>query len=126
MTDIESKFPKIYFPHPSLIFFEMQIMSHNPFEAGEFNVFENIEGFKVIMKRRRNVMEVINLEKVDNTGIQNKNKGKRSRIAFINLADMKDIAQFLYFNLKTSNISSFSVGMKNDQTEKFGNKNSQK
>lgn len=72
-------------------------------------------GRKVIIKRRKNLLEVLNLQKVEFSDSQMLTSQK----AVVNISDLRKMADFLYFKLRTSNIFNLRVSARSDEEEEF-------
>ena len=111
-------FPKISTALASCFDYEMQIWHYFPkskkedLQMGEEPMNNDR---KIILKRRKNLLEVLNLQKVDETQTPLLTANK----TLINIADLKNMAEFLYFKLRTSNIFNIRVSMRNDEEEDF-------
>ena len=130
MKELAAEYPIIHISNTSYLYFEMQIMIHNPFSVKNPNnkgPKKRNPNEKVIKKRRRNLLEVINLHRVDEDGKTMTADGKEhANGKWINLSDVYAMSLFLYFKLKNSNTFSISVAMKDDRSENFSVKNSTK
>ena len=111
-------FPKTNTALASCFDYEMQIWHYFPnLKKSDLQEMDELSNFdrKVILKRRKNLLEVLNLQKVDETQTPLLTANK----THINIADLKNMAEFLYFKLRTSNIFNIRVSMRNDEEEDF-------
>lgn len=98
------------------MYFEMQIISHTPLKKKKISDLRSsniskfgekkktqlgtLEGRKPILKRKRNLLEVLNLQKVNPFPLNRGNNPKNSHnLTWINLAQIKNMAEFLHYKL---------------------------